>query len=56
MNNTKQLWEQVLSHIKENVTPISYDTFLEPLNLHSIDEHLKIAYVESKDDFKNRIC
>lgn len=51
MNNTRNTWEQVLSHIKENVTPISYDTFLKPLNLHSIDEQVKIAYIESNDDF-----
>ena len=51
MNHSKNTWEQVLSHIKENVTPISYDTFLRPLNLNSIDEQLKIAYIESKDDF-----
>ena len=51
MNNTRNTWDQVLSHIKENVTPISFDTFLKPLNLHSIDEDVKIAYIESKDDF-----
>lgn len=51
MNNIRHTWEQVLSHIKENVTPISYDTFLKPLNLHSIDEQVKIAYIESNDDF-----
>lgn len=51
MNNTRNTWEQVLSHIKENVTPISYDTFLKPLNINSIDEQVKIAYIESNDDF-----
>jgi len=51
MKNIKDTWNQVLSIIEENVTPVSYNTFFHPLGIHSIDEQLKIAYVEAEDDF-----
>lgn len=51
MKNIKDTWNQVLSSIEENVTPVSYNTFFNPLNIHSIDEQLKIAYIEAEDDF-----
>ena len=45
MNNTRNTWEQVLSHIKENVTPISYDTFLKPLNIQRLFQILLYLHV-----------
>ena len=51
MKNRKDIWNQVLSIIEENVTPVTFNTFFKSLNLHNIDNQLKIAYLESSEDF-----
>ena len=51
MKNIKDTWNQVLASIEENVTPVSYNTFFNPLKIHSMDEQLKIGYIEAEDDF-----
>lgn len=51
MKNIKDTWNQVLAVIEENVTPVSYNTFFNPLGIHSIDEQVKIAYIEAEDEF-----
>ncbi len=53
MENIK-VWESVLEIIKENVTPISFDTWFKPLRIRKIDSDLNIAYIEiSSDEQRN---
>ena len=48
------IWNDILETIKENVTPISFETWFKPLKLRKIDDELKIAYLEiSSDDKRN---
>ncbi len=47
----KNIWNQVLKVIQEDTTPISYDTWFKPLKIRNIDKNLKIAYLESDEDF-----
>jgi chromosomal replication initiator protein len=51
MNSYKKTWEKVLALININVTPISYKTWFLPTSIRSIDEELKIVYLESNEDF-----
>ena len=47
----KNIWKQVLEIIEKDVTPVSYSTWFENTKLNSIDKNLKIAYLESDEDF-----
>ena len=47
MNNYNEVWKAVLSLIKEQVTPVCYETwFLNPLKVKKIDSKLKIVYMD----------
>lgn len=51
MENKKEIWKKVLSIIKQNTTDASYSHWFLKANLHSINEMIKIAYIESNDSF-----
>ncbi|MDY2959881.1 MAG: chromosomal replication initiator protein DnaA [Hornefia sp.] len=51
MENKKEIWKKVLSIIKQNTTDASYSHWFLKANLHSINEIIKIAYIESNDSF-----
>lgn len=51
MKNIQEIWNQVLKIIEENTTSISYITWLNPIKINSIDNNVKIAYLESEEDF-----
>ena len=54
MNNNIKIWDKVLSKIKEDVTPISFETWFKPLKIRKIDTELNIAYIEiSAEDKRN---
>lgn len=55
MENNKKIWDQVLSEIEKNVTPVSYNTWFPHLSLKELDNTLKIAYIESDDSFATSI-
>ena len=55
MKNSKEIWNQVLTIIEENTTSISYDTWFKPLGVKSIDENVKIVYLESEEDFTIKV-
>ena len=47
MENYEKIWAEVLEIIKENTTPISFDTwFKEPLSINKIDNDLNIVYLQ----------
>lgn len=47
MENYEKIWSEVLEIIKENTTPISFDTwFKEPLSINKIDNELNIVYLQ----------
>ena len=50
MDNYKNIWEKVLEIIKDNTTPISFETWFKPLSIRKIDEDLNIAYLQVKSD------
>ena len=47
----KNIWNQVLKVIQEDTTPISFDTWFKPLKVKNIDKNVKIAYLETDEDF-----
>ena len=51
MKNIQEIWNQVLKIIEENTTSISYNTWFKPIKINSIDNNVKIAYLESEEDF-----
>lgn len=51
MINNQKTWEKVLTLIKNDVTPISYKTWIEPTKIRAIDQEVKIVYLESDEDF-----
>ena len=56
MDNSK-IWEEVLEKIKENITPISFETWFKPLQIRKIDRDLNIVYIEisaDKDVYKRQ--
>lgn len=52
MDNNK-IWEEVLEKIKENITPISFETWFKPLQIRKIDRDLNIVYIEISADKRN---
>ncbi len=47
MNNYNEVWKAVLSLIKDQVTPVCYETwFLNPLKVKKIDNKLNIVYMD----------
>ncbi|MBQ4468441.1 MAG: chromosomal replication initiator protein DnaA [Firmicutes bacterium] len=47
MNNYNEVWEAALSLIKDQVTPVCYETwFLNPLKIKKIDNTLNIIYMD----------
>lgn len=45
MESKEKIWYQVLEIMKENTTPVSVKTFLEPLSIIKIDDLVKIVYL-----------
>lgn len=50
MNTYEKIWDSVLEIIKENTTPISFETWFKPLNIRKIDNNLNIVYLEHNAD------
>lgn len=50
MNSYEKIWDSVLEIIKENTTPISFETWFKPLKIRKIDNDLNIVYIEVKSD------
>ena len=49
MNNYSEVWDGVLKLIKDQVTPVCYETwFLNPLKIKKIDNSLNIIYMDVK--------
>ena len=48
-----QIWQEVLEKIRENITPISFDTWFKPLSIRKIDTDLNIIYIEISADKRN---
>ena len=47
MTNYNEVWDAVLSLIKEQVTPVCYETwFLNPLKIKKIDNLIKVVYMD----------
>lgn len=51
MKNNQKIWAEVLSIIESNTTTISFNTWFKPLQVNTIDDNLKIAYLETSEDF-----
>lgn len=51
MINLKEKWKEILELTRLEVTEVSYNTWFYPLIPKSIDEELKIFYIESEDQF-----
>ena len=45
------IWTEMLEIIKENVTAISYETWLKPVKPVCIDEKEKVLYVDAYNEF-----
>ena len=50
MNTYEKIWDNVLDIIKENITPISFETWFRPLKINKIDNSLNIIYIELNAD------
>ena len=50
MENNIKIWEEVLEKLKENITPISFETWFKPLKIRRIDRDLNIVYIEISAD------
>ena len=46
MTSYEKIWDSVLEIIKENTTPISFETWIKPLKIRKIDNNLNIVYIE----------
>lgn len=53
MESNIKVWEEVLEKIKENITPISFETWFKPLKIRKIDRDLNIVYIEISADKRN---
>lgn len=53
MESNIKIWEEVLEKIKENITPISFETWFKPLKIRKIDKELNIVYIEISADKRN---
>ena len=53
MENNIKIWEEVLEKLKENITPISFETWFKPLKIRRIDRDLNIVYIEISADKRN---
>ena len=51
MRDIKDIWEKVLSKVKNNVTEASYSHWFLRADLNSVDEVARIVYVQSDDPF-----
>lgn len=51
MESYQEIWNKVLTLIKENTTSISYKTWFEPIKIRQIDNSLKIVYLQSDNSF-----
>lgn len=49
----EKVWKRALGELKDNVTPIAYETWIKPLGIRSIDEELNIVYIEFDEHEKN---
>ena len=50
MTSYEKIWDNVLEIIKENTTPISFETWFKPLKIRKIDNSLNIVYIEVNSD------
>ena len=50
MTSYDKIWDSVLEIIKENTTPISFETWFKPLKIRKIDNSLNIVYIEVNSD------
>ncbi len=50
MTSYEKIWDSVLEIIKENTTPISFETWFKPLKIRKIDNSLNIVYIEVNSD------
>ena len=50
MTSCEKIWDNVLEIIKENTTPISFETWFKPLKIRKIDNSLNIVYIEVNSD------
>lgn len=50
MYSYDKIWDKVLEILKENTTPISYETWFKPLKIRKIDNSLNIVYIEVNSD------
>ena len=50
MTSYDKIWDSVLEIIKENTTPISFETWFKPLKIRRIDNNLNIVYIEVNSD------
>ena len=46
MTSYEKIWDSVLEILKENTTPISFETWFKPLKIRKIDSSLNIVYIE----------
>ena len=46
MTSYEKIWDSVLEIIKENTTPISFETWIKPLKIRKIYNSLNIVYIE----------
>ncbi len=51
MKDINKIWEEILALLKETLTETSYRTWFLPMIPKSIDEQLKILYLETPEDF-----
>ncbi len=50
MTSYDKIWDSVLEIIKENTTPISFETWFKPLKIRKIDNSLNIVYIQVNSD------
>lgn len=51
----QELWNKTLSILKENNTSVIYNTWFKPTKINTIDDKLKIIYLESPEDFYSNV-
>ena len=45
MDIYEKIWQQALIYLKEQLTPICFETWITPIKIHRIDDVLKIIYL-----------
>jgi len=55
MEDTEKVKNRFLKIMKEKTTPMSYDTWFLPINIHRIDSSAKVVYLEAENDFASNI-